>query len=156
MATLVCKVGIKREEGYLYFIDQQGDVARCRLQSSGTKRKSQKVAKIGIVREDGKLYFLDSKGHISYTKMNSQVRRLLLLKKGKTYKTFGTGNLGLEVEERSKRIQFPAIGSTEEYTLKQLQGMIKNAQKAIDYIKGKEISKPKPNKGLERFANLED
>ena len=31
----VAKVGIKKESGYLYFIDKDGDVSRCKMNRKG-------------------------------------------------------------------------------------------------------------------------
>ena len=39
----VAKVGIKRETGYLYFIDKAGDISCAKMVRGGTKKK--KVAK---------------------------------------------------------------------------------------------------------------
>jgi hypothetical protein len=42
----VKKVGIKREEGYLYFIDKDGDISRVKMARGGKKKKAKKkVAK---------------------------------------------------------------------------------------------------------------
>ena len=34
----VAKVGVKREDGYLYFIDKQGDVSRAKMKRGGRRR----------------------------------------------------------------------------------------------------------------------
>ena len=70
MATKLVKVGVKREKGYLYYIDKQGDVS-CAKMARGKKKggSPKKVAKVGIKRKDGYLYFLDKKGDVSYAKM---------------------------------------------------------------------------------------
>ena len=39
MAQKVAKVGIKREIGWLYFIDKDGDVARVKMARGGKKKK---------------------------------------------------------------------------------------------------------------------
>ena len=44
----VAKVGIKRAEGYLYFIDKQGDISAAKMVRGGTKKK--KAAKKGKKR----------------------------------------------------------------------------------------------------------
>jgi len=64
------KVGVKREKGYLYYIDKQGDVS-CAKMARGTKKggSPKKVAKCGIKRKVGYLYFLDKKGDVSCAKM---------------------------------------------------------------------------------------
>lgn len=42
MAEKVAKVGIKRQEGYLYFIDKQGDISRVKMARGGRKKKKKK------------------------------------------------------------------------------------------------------------------
>jgi len=70
MAELVAKVGVKRKEGYLYFIDKKGDVS-CAKMARGKKKggKPEKVAKVGVQKKKGCLYFLDKKGNVSCAKM---------------------------------------------------------------------------------------
>jgi len=70
MAEKVTKVGVKREKGYLYFIDKQGDVS-CAKMARGNKKggSPKKVAKVGIKRKEGYLYFLDKQGDVSCAKM---------------------------------------------------------------------------------------
>jgi len=70
MAEKVEKVGVKREAGFLYYIDKQGDVSRATMARGGKKGgKPKKVAKVGIKKEKGFLYFLDKKGDISRAMM---------------------------------------------------------------------------------------
>ncbi len=70
MSKLVQKVGVKRESGYLYYIDKQGDVSRAKMARGGKKGgRPAKVQKVGIKKQKGFLYFLDKKGHISRAKM---------------------------------------------------------------------------------------
>ena len=70
MAEKLQKVGIKRAEGYLYYIDKQGDVSRAKMARGGKKGgKAEKVQKAGIKKESGYLYFLDKNGDISRAKM---------------------------------------------------------------------------------------
>ncbi len=70
MAQKVLKLGVKREKGYLYFIDKNGDVS-CALMARGKKKggKPKKVATAGIEKKDGYLYFLDKQGDISCAKL---------------------------------------------------------------------------------------
>ncbi len=70
MAMKVAKVGVKKEKGYLYFVDKKGDVSRAKM-ARGKKKggKPQKVANVGIKKKDGYLYFIDKKGDISCAKM---------------------------------------------------------------------------------------
>ncbi len=70
MAQKVEKAGVKREEGYLYFIDKQGDVSRAKMAPGGKKGgKIEKVKKVGIKKEKGYLYFLDKQGDVARAKM---------------------------------------------------------------------------------------
>lgn len=70
MAQQVAKVGIKRKDGYLYFIDKKGDIS-CAKMARGKKKggKPQKVAKVGVKKKKGYLYFVDKKGNVSCAKM---------------------------------------------------------------------------------------
>ncbi|MDR0890762.1 MAG: hypothetical protein LBM05_01390 [Endomicrobium sp.] len=73
MIEKVQKIGLKRETGYLYFIDKQGDVSRSAM-ARGRKNnqygnQSSKIIKIGLKRETGYLYFIDKQGDISRSAM---------------------------------------------------------------------------------------
>jgi len=66
MAKKVAKVGVKKEKGYLYFVDMQGDISRAKMARGGKKGgKKEKVAKVGVKKEGGMLYFVDTQGDIS-------------------------------------------------------------------------------------------
>ena len=71
MAKVCAKVGVKREPGYLYFIDKKGNVSRAKMARGRKKGKGkiQTVAKVGVKKEKGFLYFLDKKGNVSCAKM---------------------------------------------------------------------------------------
>ncbi|MFH1725110.1 MAG: hypothetical protein ABII00_10895 [Elusimicrobiota bacterium] len=70
MAKKVFKAGVKREKGFLYYIDKQGDIARAKMARGGKKGgKPAKVQKVGLKKETGYLYFLDKQGDISKAKM---------------------------------------------------------------------------------------
>ncbi len=70
MAEKVQKVGVKRESGFLYYIDKQGDISRAIMARGGKKGgKPKKVQKVGIKKEKGYLYFLDKKGDVSRAMM---------------------------------------------------------------------------------------
>ena len=45
MAQKVLKCGIKKESGYLYFIDKQGDISRAKMARGGKKKKAKRTAK---------------------------------------------------------------------------------------------------------------
>ena len=72
MAEKVTKAGIQKEDGYLYFVDKKGNVARAKMVRGDKKKKKQKqqiVAKTGVKKEKGYLYFIDKKGDVSRAKM---------------------------------------------------------------------------------------
>ena len=70
MAQKVAKVGVKKQAGYLYFVDKAGDVSRAKMARGGKKGgKPEKVAKVGTKKQKGFLYFIDKQGDISCAKM---------------------------------------------------------------------------------------
>jgi len=70
MGEKIQKVGVKREDGFLYFIDKAGDVSRAKMARGGKKGgKPQKVTKVGIKKEEGFLYYLDKSGDVARAKM---------------------------------------------------------------------------------------
>jgi len=42
MVQKVAKVGIKKEDGWLYFVDKQGDISKVKMARGGHKRKKKK------------------------------------------------------------------------------------------------------------------
>lgn len=76
MAEKVAKVGVKKQKGYLYFVDKRGNVARAKMARGGKKGgKVEVVAKAGVKKKSGYLYFIDKKGDISCAKMARGGRR---------------------------------------------------------------------------------
>lgn len=73
MAEKVAKVGVKKADGWLYFVDKSGDVSRAFMarggKKKGQKKKVEKVAKAGVKKVGGYLYFVDKQGDISRAKM---------------------------------------------------------------------------------------
>jgi hypothetical protein len=71
MAKVIAKTNVKREKGYLYFVDSNGDVSRTKMaRGKGSKKsKIEKVAKAGVKKEKGFLYFVDKGGNIAQAKM---------------------------------------------------------------------------------------
>jgi hypothetical protein len=70
MAQKVEKLGIKREKGYLYYLDKKGNVSCAKMARGKKKGGSPKmVAKCGIKRKEGYLYFIDKQGDVSCAKM---------------------------------------------------------------------------------------
>lgn len=71
MATKVEKCGIKREKGWLYFLDKNGNVARAKM-VRGRKKGKQKqevLVRCGVKRQEGYLYFIDKQGDVAMAKM---------------------------------------------------------------------------------------
>jgi len=69
MINEICKVvrlGIKKQEGWTYFLDKDGDVS-CMV---GYKKNLKKVARCGVKRIKGYLYFIDNEGDVSSCKMH--------------------------------------------------------------------------------------
>lgn len=66
MAKKVAKVGVKKQVGYLYFVDKGGNVSRAKM-ARGQKKggKAEVVAKVGVKKQKGMLYFIDKQGDIS-------------------------------------------------------------------------------------------
>ena len=76
MSQKIAKAGIKREKGYLYYLDKQGDISRAKMARGGKKGgKPEKVQKLGVKRKDGYLYFIDKQGDVSAAKMARAGRR---------------------------------------------------------------------------------
>jgi len=70
LAQKVAKAGIKRQKGYLYYLDKQGDVSMAKMARGGKKGGAhKKVIKLHIKRKKGYLYFIDKKGDVSMAKM---------------------------------------------------------------------------------------
>jgi len=76
MAEMIQKVGLKREKGFLYFIDKQGDIS-CAVMARGKKKggKAKKAVKVGVKKEKGYLYFIDKKGNVSRAIMKNSGKK---------------------------------------------------------------------------------
>lgn len=87
MAEKVEKVGVKKEVGYLYFVDKKGNVACAKMSRGGGKKKGKAkvkvVAKVGVKKKKGFLYFIDKKGDVSCAKMARGGRKKKAKKKKK-------------------------------------------------------------------------
>ena len=83
MAKVLCKCGIKRESGYLYFVNKQGHAARVKMKRPGMKGgfKQEVLEKSGIKRESGMLYFIDKQGNIACVAMARGGRKKKAVKK---------------------------------------------------------------------------
>ena len=71
MAEVVCKCGIKRQSGFLYFVNKDGNCARVAMARAGKKssKKQEVLHRCGIKRKSGYLYFIDKKGNAAMAKM---------------------------------------------------------------------------------------
>jgi hypothetical protein len=70
MGKVVCKCGIKRKKGYLYFIDKRGNATETKM-ARGKKRGGGRkvVCKCGIKKKKGCLYYIDRRGNACEAKM---------------------------------------------------------------------------------------
>jgi len=77
MAEVVCKCGLKRESGYLYFVNKDGNAARVAMARAGkkTSKKQEVLHKCGVKRKQGYLYFIDKKGNVAMAKMSRGGRK---------------------------------------------------------------------------------
>ena len=72
MVEKVARVGVKKQEGYLYFVDKNGHVAKTKMSRGGRtkgKAKIEVVAQVGVKKKSGYLYFIDKQGDISAVKI---------------------------------------------------------------------------------------
>lgn len=70
MAVCIAKVDLKREKGYLYFIDKDGDISRTKRSTGhySEKHPHKKVLRVGIQKVPGMWYYMDKQGNICMTK----------------------------------------------------------------------------------------
>ncbi|MFC1774988.1 hypothetical protein ACFLZN_01585, partial [Nanoarchaeota archaeon] len=70
MGQVVKKVGLKKEPGYLYFIDKKGHVAKVKAARGKKKKRGRPtvVKEVGVEKESGYLYYVDKNGHIARAK----------------------------------------------------------------------------------------
>lgn len=73
MAQVVANTGIKREKGWLYYLDKSGDISRAPMAQGGGKKpkgaRAQKVVKVGVEKKPGYLYFIDKKGNVAMAQL---------------------------------------------------------------------------------------
>jgi hypothetical protein len=70
MAEKVKTCGVKKESGYLYYLDKQGDVSRSKMARAGKGGgNAQKIATTNVTREKGYLYFIDKDGDVARAEM---------------------------------------------------------------------------------------
>jgi len=76
MAKMLCKCGIKRKKGYLYFVGKNGcayETKMARGKKKGGGRKM--ICACRIKKQKGYLYFIDKKGNVSCAKMQRGGRK---------------------------------------------------------------------------------
>jgi len=70
MAEKVKTIGVKKESGFLYYLDKNGHVSRSKMARGSSKGgNAEVVANAGLSRETGWLYFIDKDGDVSRAKM---------------------------------------------------------------------------------------
>jgi len=74
---LVQRTNLKREIGWMYFLDKEGDICRGKMgaliQVNPAKyAKPEKVIRLGIKREKGYLYFIGKDGCVYRTEMDKK------------------------------------------------------------------------------------
>jgi len=71
MGEKVVRCGITREDGWLYFVDKHGDVARAKMAIGRKKGKTKQevVVGTGIRREQGWMYYIDKNGDVARVRM---------------------------------------------------------------------------------------
>lgn len=70
MAEKVAKVGIRRQKGYLYYVDKRGNVVETKMARGKKKGGGGKViAKPAVKKVKGYLYFIDKAGDVARAKM---------------------------------------------------------------------------------------
>ncbi|MBL7158116.1 MAG: hypothetical protein ISS91_01220 [Candidatus Omnitrophica bacterium] len=70
MGKMVCKCGIKRKKGYLYFVGKNGCAYETKMARGAKKGGGRKIVhKCNIKRKKGHLYYIDKKGNVSEAKM---------------------------------------------------------------------------------------
>lgn len=77
MASKVAKVGLKKESGWLYYLDKKGNISRAKMGRGRkpSKTKPQTVTKLGVKRQLGFLYFIDKAGDLAMAKMSRKGRK---------------------------------------------------------------------------------
>ncbi len=70
MAEVVAKTGVRKESGYLYYLDKNGNVSRSKMARAGKGGgNAEKVADAGVTRESGYLYYIDKNGDVARSPM---------------------------------------------------------------------------------------
>lgn len=72
MSEKIMKVGLKREKGWLYYLNSDLNIQRSRMVVGGQRKdpnqRPELVLQTGMKRDPGFLYFVDKVGDIARTK----------------------------------------------------------------------------------------
>ena len=63
---------IVKEKGYLYFVDEEGDISRIKILKGKEKGIKEKVKKVGIMKRAGFLYYVDKNLNIREVQSKQQ------------------------------------------------------------------------------------
>ncbi|MCK4670731.1 MAG: hypothetical protein KAT43_06020 [Nanoarchaeota archaeon] len=66
----VARLGLKKEPGFLYFVDRNGDVWAVNSIKSNIEKEKKLVAKAGVQKKENCLYYLDTDGDVCEVQMN--------------------------------------------------------------------------------------
>lgn len=77
MAQKVCKCGIKKKKGYLYFVGKNGHIYETKMARGKKRGGGRKIVYKSGVKKKKKdyLYFVDKKGDVSMAKLVRGGRR---------------------------------------------------------------------------------
>lgn len=77
MSEVIYNTGIKREPGWLYYLDSNGDVKRVTMKRAGKPfdKKIELVTECGIVRRANYLYFINKEGNVCEAKLQRGGRK---------------------------------------------------------------------------------
>jgi len=76
MAKVLCKCGIKRKKGFLYFVGKNGNAYETKMARGKKKGGGRKVVHAcRIKKQKGHLYFIDRKGNVCCAKMQRGGRK---------------------------------------------------------------------------------
>ena len=70
MAKVLCKCGIKRKKGFLYFVGKNGNAYETKMARGKKKGGGRKmIHNCRIKKQKGHLYFIDKKGNVCCAEM---------------------------------------------------------------------------------------
>jgi hypothetical protein len=68
----VSKSGIKKEKGFLYYLGDDGNLYRVKMEKDGRRQTDpQLMAQLGVQKAEGFLYFIDEDGDVSRSPLTS-------------------------------------------------------------------------------------